>query len=84
MTDIDIVYKFLRDVAAHNDRTWFAAHRDEYDRARLIFETMAEQLIGGLAVIDPSVAHLSVILEKINCYSEYWKSLSEYWGQVFS
>ena len=52
MTDIDIVYKFLRDVAAHNDRVWFAAHRDEYDRARLIFESMAEQLIGGLAVID--------------------------------
>lgn len=60
MTDIDIVYKFLRDVAAHNDRVWFAAHRDEYDRARLIFETMAEQLIGGLAVIDPTVGHLSV------------------------
>ena len=60
MKDIDIVYKFLRDIATHNDRAWFAAHRDEYDRARAIFEGMAEQVIAGLAIIDPSVAHLGV------------------------
>ena len=41
MNDIDIIYKFLRDIAAHNDRAWFADHRDEYDRARAIFEHMA-------------------------------------------
>ena len=60
MNDIDIIYKFLRDIAAHNDRAWFADHRDEYDRARAIFEHMAEQIIAGLSTIDPSVGHLGV------------------------
>ena len=59
-TDIDLVYAFLRDIAVHNDRAWFAGHRDEYDRARMIFEGMAQQLINRLGIMDSSLAHLTV------------------------
>jgi uncharacterized protein (TIGR02453 family) len=59
-TGIDVVYAFLTNIAIHNDRTWFVEHRDEYDRARMIFEDMAQQLINRLSVIDTSLAHLTV------------------------
>jgi len=58
--DINLVYKFLSDVANHNERSWFQSHRDDYDRARMIFEEMTQQLINRLSLIDPSVAHLTV------------------------
>ena len=59
-TGIDVVYAFLSNIAIHNDRAWFVEHRDEYDRARMIFEDMAQQLINRLSVIDTSLAHLTV------------------------
>ena len=59
-TGIDVVYAFLSNIAIHNDRAWFVGHRDEYDRARMIFEDMAQQLINRLSVIDTSLAHLTV------------------------
>lgn len=59
-TDIDHIYQFLRDIAQHNERPWFAQNRAAYERVRMIFEGMAQQLINRLGEEDPSVAHLSV------------------------
>lgn len=58
--DIDIVYAFLRNIAVHNDRAWFAEHRGEYDSARMVFEGMAQQLINRLGIMDASLAHLTL------------------------
>lgn len=57
---IDCIFSFLKDVAAHNDREWFAANKDRYDEARAGFEEMVQELILRLSVFDSSVAHLSV------------------------
>ena len=54
------ILQFLRDVAAHNDRAWFAAHREQYEEARGYFEEMVYALIHRIAVFDESVARLSV------------------------
>ena len=57
---MDCMLKFLADVAAHNDREWFAAHRGQYEEAKGAFEEMVAMLIHRIALFDPGVAHLSV------------------------
>lgn len=57
---MDLVFKFLRDIARHNDREWMQDHRQEYEQARAIFETMVEKLIVRISSFDASVSHLSV------------------------
>ena len=37
---IDCILDFLKDVAAHNDRGWFAEHKGQYEEARGLFEEM--------------------------------------------
>ena len=72
--DIDIVYAFLRNIAVHNDRAWFAEHRGEYDSARMVFEGMAQQLINRLGIMDASLAHLTLrdCTYRRNLYSCAW------------
>lgn len=43
---------FLRDLAAHNDRTWFEAHRTRYQRAHANMQAFAEALIDRLRQHD--------------------------------
>ena len=45
--------QFLREIAAHNNREWFQAHRDRYETARAAFESMVEELIARITVFDP-------------------------------
>lgn len=56
----DIILDFLKDVAAHNDRSWFAAHRDRYEEARALFESMVQEVINATAAFDESIRHLHV------------------------
>lgn len=57
---IDCILDFLKDVAAHNDRGWFAEHKGQYEEARGLFEEMVQALIHRIATFDGSVAHLTV------------------------
>lgn len=59
-TQTDYIFGFLKRIAAHNSREWFAEHRDEYEEARAGFETMVQQLIHRIASFDDSVAHVQV------------------------
>ena len=54
------IFNFLADVAAHNDREWFAAHRAAYDEAQALFAEKVGELIGMLARFDETVAHVEV------------------------
>lgn len=58
--DIARIMAFLTDIAIHNDREWFHAHRSEYDAVRQNFESDVEKLIARVSLFDPSVAHLSL------------------------
>lgn len=57
MATFDSTYKFLRQIAAHNDREWFHAHQPEYKAARSQFEDYVQQLILRIASFDPTVAY---------------------------
>ncbi len=46
--DLKPVMAFLSKLARNNDRTWFEAHRPDYDEARLLFMSFVQELIDGL------------------------------------
>jgi uncharacterized protein (TIGR02453 family) len=46
--------QFIKDVAAHNDRDWFAEHRDRYEIARADVLEFVGELIPIIAGIDPT------------------------------
>ena len=45
---------FIKDVAEHNDRDWFAENKHRYETARTDLFTLIEKLIPELAAIDPA------------------------------
>lgn len=54
------IFDFLTDIAANNDREWFAAHRDRYDAAAARFAAIADDMIGRIARFDATVAGIPV------------------------
>jgi len=62
------ILKFLRDVAANNNRVWFAEHKDEYLACKADFEDGVEKAIARIAGFDSKVAHLTA---KDCCYRFY-------------
>ena len=58
--DTNLIYKFLRDIAANNSREWFHEHRAEYDAARASFEAGVEKAMARIAEFDASVGHLGL------------------------
>ena len=55
-----LIFKFLKDVAANNNRPWFAEHKEQYLAAKADFEKGVEQAINALGAMDETVAHLTV------------------------
>jgi uncharacterized protein (TIGR02453 family) len=47
---------FLRDLATHNDKSWFDAHRSSYESARNHHIEFIAELIDGIAAFDPDIA----------------------------
>lgn len=56
----DIIFSFLKDIAANNNREWFAEHKEEYLQAREEFEKGMERAIVRIGLFDASVAGLEV------------------------
>ena len=54
------ILDFLKDIAAHNDREWFHAHRDRFDAAYARFTAVATDMIARIGRFDPAVAGLPV------------------------
>lgn len=54
------VLRFLEVIAQHNDREWFAAHREWYEQARDSFSQMVEALLLRLTELDEGVSWLTV------------------------
>lgn len=54
------ILTFLKDIAANNNRPWFAEHKDEFTACREDFEDGVTKLIHRLAAFDPEIAHLQV------------------------
>jgi uncharacterized protein (TIGR02453 family) len=60
MNNAALIFAFLRDVSANNNRPWFAEHKEYYLEAKAEFEQMAQAFINRLGTFDSSVAHLTV------------------------
>ncbi|MDE6196434.1 MAG: DUF2461 domain-containing protein [Muribaculaceae bacterium] len=52
------LYEFLEQLAANNNREWFAAHRAEYDSLRARWIAELQVLIDEMSRFDPSLAHV--------------------------
>lgn len=53
------LFSFLRSLRRHNDREWFAAHKQEYTKVKETVDLFTAELIAALATIDPEAAHLT-------------------------
>lgn len=51
--------KFLKELAANNDREWFNAHKDEYLKVKANIEAFTAALISRLAEIEPEASRLT-------------------------
>lgn len=50
------IYDFLDQVAANNNRPWFAAHRSEFDVLRLEWLDQLQRLINSMSLWEPAMA----------------------------
>lgn len=53
------ILNFLADLAANNNREWFAAHKSEYEACRKTFEDFTARYIERLTDIEPEIAGLT-------------------------
>ena len=58
--DIKNILNFLSAVEQHNNRPWFAEHKDWYDCCKADFDTFSENLIEQLALMDKELQGLRV------------------------
>ena len=54
----EIIFRFLKDIAVHNDREWFNANREEWDQAKAEFEHFLATVIARISLFDDTVTHL--------------------------
>ena len=59
-SNIPEILAFLRQLAIHNDRTWFKSHKERFDTLRSAWERDMERLIALVGEHDPQVQGLSV------------------------
>ena len=63
-----IIIDFLRQIAAHNNREWFAEHKQEYLKCKDYFEQQVTKSIATLATLNSDLSHLT---PKDCCYRFY-------------
>ena len=56
--DLRVPLDFLSELALHNDRDWFQAHKDWYTASYQQFTRFSEAYIAGLSLIDDTLAGL--------------------------
>lgn len=65
---IQRINQFLREIAAHNDRSWFNAHKAEYETCKADFEEGVAEAIAAISAFDPEISQLT---PKDCCYRFY-------------
>ena len=56
---IQKINHFLKGISVHNDREWFASHRDEFLACKDDFGAGVDQAIATISEFDPEIAHLT-------------------------
>lgn len=55
MSNIPVIFRFLKDLTANNNREWFNEHRGEYEIARIEFENFLSSVIARISLFDESI-----------------------------
>lgn len=55
---LSVIFNFLKELSANNNREWFNNHRDEYEKARLEFENLLSLVISRISLFDESVKNI--------------------------
>ena len=53
--DVSVIFQFLKDLAANNNREWFQGHKDEYLKAQKEFEELLTAIIARISLFDESI-----------------------------
>jgi uncharacterized protein (TIGR02453 family) len=72
--------KFLRELKKHNDKSWFDAHRTDYDAAKKDVEAFIQAVIDSLGAQDTTIAGLRAkdCMFRINRDVRFSKNKSPY------
>lgn len=57
-TEMKQIFEFLSRLAQNNDRQWFAAHKPEFDILRAMWLEQLQQIIGRMAIDEPSLRNV--------------------------
>lgn len=55
---MNTIFSFLKKLKKNNNRIWFKAHKDEYDKAKAEFEAFLMLLIAEISKFDKSIRYL--------------------------
>ncbi|WP_163212718.1 DUF2461 domain-containing protein [Bacteroides sp. 519] len=58
--NVAVIFHFLKELAANNNREWFNENRDKYELARLEFEKLLSTVITRIAMFDESIQSVQV------------------------
>ena len=53
--NIPVIFQFLKELSANNNREWFNSHREQYDVARSEFENLLTVIISRISLFDESI-----------------------------
>lgn len=53
--NVSVIFQFLSELSANNNREWFNEHREEYENAKLEFENLLSLVISRIALFDDAV-----------------------------
>ena len=53
--NIPVIFQFLKELSANNNREWFNAHRKQYENARNEFENLLTVIISRISLFDESI-----------------------------
>lgn len=52
-----IIFNFLKDLSINNNKEWFAANKEFYNKAKIAFEDYINSTIALVHSIDPTIGH---------------------------
>ena len=54
--NIPVIFQFLKDLSANNNREWFNEHRSEYEVARAEFDNFLATVIARISLFDETIS----------------------------
>ena len=66
--NIPVIFQFLKDLSANNNREWFNEHKAEYETARAEFDNFLATVIARISLFDETIRKFNP-----NCWKKQGK-----------